>query len=226
MANLNIADREINWRTDILPKDVRNALDHFSKESWIRRQKWYLAGGTALALQVGHRRSVDLDFFTPQKGFSLGTLLGNLSRQGWETTFAREGTLYGKLRGGKVSFIAYPFFGPQRPFRRYGNIRVLAPEDIAVMKVIAVSQRGSKRDFIDLYWYVRNREALIPILKRLPRQYATVSHTFAHILTALMYFEDAEKDPMPRLFFRATWNGVKRYFRREVSRAARELLRL
>lgn len=226
MAGPNITSQEMNWRVDILLKNVAKALARLSKAQWMKRQGWYLAGGTALALQVGHRQSVDLDFFVPKKEFSMGALLGNLGKQEWETTFAREGTLYGKLHGGKVSFIAYPFFKPENPFRRYGNVRVLAPEDIAVMKIIAISQRGSKRDFIDLYWYVRNCEPLIPILKRLPRQYATVTHNFTHIVKSLMYFEDAEKDPMPRLFFKANWKDIKRYFRREIPRVARELLRL
>ena len=104
----------------------------------------------------------------------------------------REGTVYGRLLGAKISFIAYPFFRAKEPYAWYGNVRVLTPPDIAVMKIIAISQRGKKRDFIDLYWYVNNREPLIQILRRLPEQYPTVIHDYHHIIKSLMYFADAD----------------------------------
>ena len=187
---------------------------------------WYLAGGTALALHAGHRRSVDLDFFIPRGNFSLAKLVAHFPKSIWETDIAREGTIYGKLHGAKISFIAYPFFLPRHPYGRYGEVKILTPQDIAVMKIVAISQRGRKRDFIDLYWHVSKKEPLGAVLSRLSDQYPTVAHNYHHILKSLMYFEDAEGDPMPKLFFDADWKTIKAYFRREVPKAAKHLLGL
>ena len=108
---------------------------------------------------------------------------------------------------------------------RYGYIRLLKPDDIAVMKIIAVSQRGRKRDFVDLYWYCIHGGDLENTIHRMIRQYPQ-DHNTLHILKSLTYFNDAEKDPMPRLHFTADWPKVKAYFRREVPPMAKKLLRL
>lgn len=216
----------VAWRTDALPKDTVRALGFLADQAWLKRSPWYLAGGTALALHAGHRRSLDLDFFTPRGDFSLKVLLRHFSGKDWTTDIAREGTVYGTLLGVKVSFIAYPFFVAREKPSWYGCVRVIPPRDIAVMKVIAVSQRGRKRDFVDLYWYAAHHGSLAEVLRRLPEQYPTVAHDYHHILKSLTYFADAEADPMPRLFFTATWGQVKRYFQTEVPKIAREFLEL
>lgn len=96
---------------EVLPTDTKRALETFSEMSLFRGGGWYLAGGTALALQVGHRQSVDLDFFTQESDFDRLALEGVLLKTGnWNTTSATAGTLYGEYAGAKVSFIAYPFF--------------------------------------------------------------------------------------------------------------------
>jgi len=176
-----------------------------------------------LALQVGHRRSVDLDFFSPQADFSPQLLAKKLEGLGWKTTSLREGTLYGELNGAKVSFIAYPFFKSAENFLPYGAVKVLDKKDIAVMKIIAVSQRGRKRDFLDLYWYTKHEESLITVVRRLSKQYPTVAHDFHHIIKSLAYFTDAEEDPMPRLFFSVRWREVKKFFLKEVRILSQEL---
>ena len=187
---------------------------------------YYLAGGTALAMfYYEHRESFDLDFFTTEKTFSATEVIGHMP-DGWETDIVREGTIYGRLCGAQISFIAYPFFIPRVAPEHYGGIAILAPADIAVMKIVAISQRGRKRDFIDLFWYAMHSEPLQDVLLRLPDQYPIVAHDYHHILKSLVYFVDAEEDPMPKLLFTAEWKEVKRYFRREVPRVARHLLRL
>lgn len=208
-----------------LPKPTREAFLYCATLKFLQRGTWYLAGGTALALQVGHRQSVDLDFFTPQPRFRETDLERNLlETKSWTTSFRQEGTLYGVLRRAKASFIAYPFFQPADPFVRYGTLRLLTPSDIAAMKIVAVSQRGRKRDFVDLYWYCRQREPLSTVVQRAARQYPGQHENVNHILRSLTYFADAEADPMPRLNFSVTWAQVKRYFQTEVPKIARELL--
>lgn len=93
------------------------------------------------------------------------------------------------------------------------------------MKVIAISQRGKKRDFFDMYWYCKNREPLAEVVRRALKQYPQ-NLDLAHICKSFAYFEDAENDPMPQIFFKASWNEVKKYFRAEAARLARELIYL
>ncbi|MBI4268608.1 nucleotidyl transferase AbiEii/AbiGii toxin family protein [Candidatus Uhrbacteria bacterium] len=210
----------------VVPPATRRALGRCAEFSFLKKNGWYLAGGTALALQVGHRQSVDLDFFTPRKYFSEAQIEHALTSAGkWKTTLLDKGTLYGELDRAKMSFIAYPFFHPTAIRAFYGLVGMVVPADIAVMKIIAISQRGRKRDFLDLYWLCTHGESLSALFRRVTRQYPQ-DHNIAHIIKSLTYFDDAEADPMPPLFFKATWTGIKSYFRREVPRLARELLRL
>ncbi len=227
MASIN-KDSKIEWRPDILPLTTKKALEFLSAQNWLARSQWYLAGGTALALYTGHRTSLDLDFFTPQKKFNLKNLLAHFSEDKgvWMADVAEEGTVFATLLGAKISFIAYPFFIAKERPHRYGFVRIVHPRDIAVMKAIAISQRGRKRDFVDMYWYVKNREPLSDILRRLPEQYPTVAHNYHHILKSFMYFDDADQDPMPRIFFDATWAEIKKYFQKEIPKITKEFLGL
>ena len=217
----------INWHYEILPVETKQALDFLSKEKWLEKSGWYLAGGTALALQVGNRRSVDLDFFTTQKDFDEKKLLTNfIGNSNWKTSVEEKNTIYGVLLNAKISFIAYPFFVPKQEFIQYGSINVLSPIDIAVMKIIAVSQRGRKRDFFDLYWCAKNIKSLDNLITKLKVQYPSVAHDYNHILKSLVYFADAESDPEPEIYFKASWKEVKDFFEKEIPRITVELIGL
>lgn len=216
--------QSIKWHTEILPTATKKAMDYLATEKWLKKTQWYLAGGTALALQEGHRSSVDLDFFLPQKDFSSAKLLNRFPKNIWGTDILREGTIYGKLFKAKTSFIAYPFFKPAKSYKWYGNIKILDKHDIAIMKIIAISQRGRKRDFIDLYWYCLKYTPLINLIKCLQDQYPNISHNYHHIIKSLTYFDDAENDPMPKLFFKASWKDIKDFFKREIKQIAKKLL--
>ena len=115
---------------------------------------FYLAGGTALAIQLGHRESIDLDWFS-REDFSNSRVKESLSKLGQlEVNSEEEGTLHGVLDGVKISFLRYPYENlfPLISFER----TYLADErDIAAMKIDAVSSRGSKKDFIDMYFLLQ-----------------------------------------------------------------------
>ncbi|MBI4050409.1 MAG: nucleotidyl transferase AbiEii/AbiGii toxin family protein [Candidatus Doudnabacteria bacterium] len=215
----------VNWRLEVLPSASLKALNFLATQKWLKQTAWYLAGGTAMALQVGHRSSVDLDFFSPKK-FDHGKLVANFPKKYWKTSMLREGTVYGALHKAKVSFIYYPFFVPQKPLHPYGTVKVLDEADVAVMKIVAISQRGRKRDFVDLYWHCRNREPLTDVVKRLPKQYPNVSHNYHHVLKSLTYFSDADVDPMPEIYFPANWEQIKAFFQIEAPKALTEFLGL
>lgn len=221
----SVIKKQLDSNLSILPSETKKAFIFLSQQAWVGDSGWYLAGGTALALQAGHRKSVDLDFFTMKSKFNSKTVLGNfVNNNDWRTNFEEENTIYGELFKAKVSFIAYPFFVPKQDFIKYGAIKILHPLDIAVMKIIAISQRGRKRDFFDLYWCAKNIESLKKTIKRLKVQYPTVAHNYHHILKSLVYFSDAESDPPPEILFKAHWRGVKDYFKKEVSTIAKTVI--
>jgi hypothetical protein len=214
-------------RLEALPPETVAAFRTSATLGILSTGGWYLAGGTGLALQVGHRRSVDLDFFTAERDFSIADLERGMMEAGtWATTLSSRGTLYGEFNGTKLSFIAYPFFKPSAASVRCGTVTIRSVDDIAVMKVIAVSQRGKKRDFVDLYWYTAVHGAeLTALVVRMSNQYPQ-DHNLRHILKSLCYFDDAEDDVMPTVFFDADWEAIKTWFEREAPRAAKTLLRI
>lgn len=207
-----------------IPIKTQKALKLLSEQSWINKNGWYLAGGTALTLQLDHRESVDLDFFTHQNEFETEFISNSLIPYKWQVTRVDKGTLYGELDGTKISFIAYPYFAPKYSYIKYGYINILDLRDIAVMKIIAISQRGRKRDFFDLYWYSLKEEPLLSIIKRITIQYPKTQHNFHHIIKSLVYFEEADDDPEPQIFFDTNWKQVKQYFLEIVPKIAKKLL--
>ena len=221
------AEEQIELHFDALPKTTKKALDFFAEQKWLKNTNWYLAGGTALTLHAGNRKSVDLDFFTTDPEFKTESIMKHfLNDPNWKTSFAEAGTIYGELFKAKVSFIAYPFFVPKQVMTTYGFVRILSPLDVAVMKIIAISQRGRKRDFFDLYWCIKNLEPLPDILRKLKKQYPAVAHDYHHILKSLVYFVDAESDPEPEIYFKATWKEVKNFFNSEIPKAMKEVVGL
>lgn len=207
-----------------LPKTTHEAFEILSQQNWIKENGWYLAGGTALALQWNHRVSVDLDFFTTKPDFDTEDIISKLSAYKWITTLREKGTLYGELKGAKISFISYPHFVPKQPFISHKFINILDAKDIAVMKIMAISQRGKKRDFFDLYWHITYKEPLIDILKRVNEQYPNKEHNYHHIIKSLTYFQEAEEDPEPQIFFDVKWKDVKEYFLSIIPDVANKLL--
>jgi len=225
--SLRLNMQQNNFHFEALPPETKQALESFSEMPLFNTGGWYLAGGTALALQIGHRKSVDLDFFTSEKEFDelkLERTLINTDK--WDTSSKDSGTIYGEYLHAKVSFIAYPFFTSSGKYAHFGTIKILTPEDIAVMKIIAISQRCRKRDFVDLYWYVKNREPLEEILQRVQKHYPRKNLNMTHFLKSLNFFAEAESDPMPTLLFDATWEEIKKYFQTEVPRITKKMLNL
>lgn len=218
--------RQIKWHLDILPRHTKKAFNLLAEHSWLKHSDWYLAGGTALALQAGHRSSVDLDFFTPKDNFNNRILLRHFKNHNWSVSINKQGTIYGELEGAKISFISYPFFIPKLPLKHYGAICLLDSLDIAVMKIVAISQRGRKRDFFDLYWCAKNIAPLKKFILKLKAQYPSVAHDYHHILKSLVYFADAENDPTPKINFNANWPQVKKFFTDEVPKITKEIINL
>jgi len=121
---------------------------------WRAMDQFYLAGGTALALHLGHRQSRDLDFFTqaPQERLpalaDLDRVLARFQTVEWELKTADQ--IQCRLDGVSVTFLAYPF--PHRfPFQPWRGLAVADARDIAVQKAYTVGRRAQARDYLDLH---------------------------------------------------------------------------
>lgn len=197
-----------------------------SAEAWklVRRmaasgllEGWTLCGGTGLALQLGHRYSEDLDFFRESR-IDLEQLLANLSELGSVTIHSRASdTLHASFEGLRLSFLRAeaPLLFPGALYR---GLAVADRRDIAVMKVVAIGGRGSRKDFVDLFVYLRTGESLEGVFTLLRRRYTRIDYNEYHLLKSLVFFQDAETEPMPRLIRRLTWSEIKKGIIAEVKK--------
>lgn len=170
-----------------------------------------LAGGTGLALQLGHRISVDFDWFCRPEEFpeSLRSRLTGLGRPLALIQESRR-SFECLVSGVKCSFFGYPATFDAASHSLHG--RPLAPvEDIGVMKLIAVSQRGAKKDFLDLHEILKTRD-FATIVRRARTMLSEMPMNPVHLAKSLVYFEDAEGDPDPVVLSGADWQTVKRFF--------------
>ena len=181
---------------------------------------FYLAGGSGLALHLGHRQSNDLDFFS-RRSFRpelLARRLTMIARP--EHLSMGEGCLECWIAGFKIQFLYYPY-RLLRPLHKTEYGLLADPQDIALMKLIAIGQRGCKRDFVDLACFLKNfpNVFLLELFGDLPRKYGSMNR--AHLLRALTYFAEAESDPMPRMRWPLKWDEVKK----QLENAVKDLFR-
>ncbi|HWG22262.1 MAG TPA: nucleotidyl transferase AbiEii/AbiGii toxin family protein [Terracidiphilus sp.] len=210
-----MTDREPDaWHREVIPASTESTL-HALEETHLL-EGFYLAGGTGLALQFGHRLSLDLDFFSPEH-FEEDAFLQRLhGLHGFALASKAPYTLHAIVETTKVSFLgfAYPMLFPLRSFL---STPVADPRDIACMKVSAIAARGTKRDFIDIY-LAAQRYGLDEILRMFEKKFAQSNYSTVHLLKSLTFFADAEKDPMPHMLVPLQWEGVKQFFVRESPR--------
>ncbi len=185
---------------------------------------FYLAGGTALALQLGHRSSVDFDFFSPTNPVLVEwreRVLEDINRLGKvEIQSQNDGTLLIRLDGVPISFFKYPYQFVGDPIV-LDNLKIASILDIGLMKIAAIIGRGRKRDFVDLY-FIAQEISLNEIFKHSKRKFPSVRDFPIQASRALVYFADAEADKLPRMFTPVRWSSVKRFFEHEVSRLSKK----
>jgi len=181
-----------------------------------------LAGGTGLALQLGHRISVDFDLFTSPDEYP--TLLLDRIRGAAGTTQViqdKRDTLDVLLDDVKCSFFSYPY-----PFSSasgvYQGVALASALDIAAMKLIAIAQRGAKKDFVDLYVCLRHH-TFEAVFANALRRFGSDSMNPVSIGKALVYFADARNDPDPmpaggvaQNDNPANWDPIETFFQKHV----------
>lgn len=199
----------------VLPAHSLELLKRLEKDPAPQLRGWTLAGGSGLALLKGHRVSEDLDFFRTDD-LDVRSLHDVFGRHGrYETLQEADHTLTVILRRTKVSFfrVPDPFLFEPAPYR---FCRLADARDIALMKLVAISGRGSRRDFIDLRTILRDQPTLREYFDDLPRKYGPDRINAYHILKSLTYFEDAENEPMPRMREPFDWEECKAFFIRQA----------
>jgi len=185
----------------------------------------YLAGGTALALQIGHRISVDLDFFT-LKEFDENTLEIELQKTGFYKGDGKAWkTIWGMISQTKFSLFYYPY-KIISDYINFEGINLISKPDIAAMKINAIETRGSKRDFIDLFFLAKDY-SIEQMLEFYNLKYQTLQDHLYIIIRSLGYFEDAEMDEKsPQMLIDVSWPEVKNFFQKESLRLAKEKLNI
>ena len=174
-----------------------------------------LVGGTALALQYGHRQSIDLDFFGDLKCDKSETK-NILSQYGKVTVLKETETIrIYVIDGIKVDFVHYSCYPWLTPAVIENGLRLASPKDIAAMKVNAIEGRGTRKDFVDIYFLLKHFK-LSELLEFYKQKYP--EYSFFRALMSLTYFDDAEQQPMPNMLNPISWDVMKQKIIAEVKR--------
>lgn len=171
---------------------------------------FYLAGGTALAIHLSHRISVDLDWFTPTS-FADGMILAQSLRNSdisFEIEQVSPGTLHGSVNGVRVTFLQYQY-PLLKPIEHWNEMScpLASLEDLACMKLSAVAQRGARKDFCDIYALGKNVFSLSQMLGFYQKKFSI--RDIGSVLYGLVYFDDAESERMPRMLLDVSWREIK-----------------
>lgn len=178
---------------------------------------FYLAGGTACALHLGHRISYDLDFFSDKK-FDTLHLTRKLKNDGdFVIDYSDRDTLTGKFINTNISFIYYKYKMVKEPGTFLG-LNIASLEDIGCMKIEAIAARGKKRDFVDLHFILEELQMdLAAFFAFYNNKYAGEKYNEVHILKSFTYFEDADGDPDLNMLKPGKWETIRKFFIKQES---------
>ena len=196
-----------------LSEEQRRTLDRLRAAS--ERLGLYLAGGTAIAIHLGHRTSRDLDLFSREPNLDLERVRSDLVElANSEVISISDATLALRVDGVPVDVVRYPYplLNPTWPGPRAFPIASL--EDLATMKLSAAARRGIRRDFWDLHEIFQNGTVTLEsALESYVRRYGLKESDLYHVVKSLTFFDDAEADViMPEGMSKETWDAIKEWF--------------
>jgi len=192
-------------KMNVMPPKQKILFDYLAQQEWLKA--FYLAGGTGLALQIGHRESVDFDFFN-DKDFVSQDILNYLKTIGdVKLILNTDNILHCLVDGIQIAFFSVNYKLIDDTLN-HDNFRICSTLDIFLMKLQAIAGRGSRKDFIDLYFLLKQFK-LKNIERYYSKKYNIALQSDYHLLKSLLYFDDAEKNPMPKMFVPIEWDEIK-----------------
>ena len=212
--------------TGILPKGTTTVLEKMAP--LIRQWGFYLAGGSGLALQLGHRISEDLDLFSISP-FDSANLYFTLQPKAstFEEILTEENTLLLILDKVKLSFFCYPVPLLFEPLS-FEGIEVADWKDIMAEKMKTIAQRGSKKDFYDLFEVFDSKNLTIKeAVEIFKKRFKNTGINLYHVLKSLVYFEEAEVEPEPVYIKEPMplWTTVKGFFIQNIQEFSEEMMK-
>lgn len=205
---------DLFWNT--ITENMHLVLSGFTQSELGNR--FYLAGGTALSLQIGHRLSVDLDFFSPTEDIpsiragldkALAPLNATLADSSW-------GNLVYLAKNVRIGFYGYGY-SLVEPLIKDKEVHLASIMDIALMKLDALLSRAARKDFYDLY-FICQTIPLEQVFDKSPQKYPSVRDFETQSVKRLVYFENAELEAEPAMLKRIDWQTVKEYFTKRVKK--------
>jgi len=172
-------------------------------------ENFYLAGGTGLALYLGHRISNDLDFFTEQD-INHNELELIFGKEKSPKIYQSKNSIWYKFGNIEISFFKYPYRCIE-DFQKIFNIRLASKKDIYAMKTMALIQRGAKKDFYDIYEFF-NEYTIKEIKEILITKFDFNNVNFYQLVKAINYFDDAEMNPDVKSLKSVEWDKIKNFF--------------
>lgn len=175
-------------------------------------KNFILVGGTSLALQIGHRNSIDIDLFGNQNIIP-DIFIDKLNEFGnVEISQASKNIFITSINDVKVEFVNYKYPLLEN-FIEINGIRLASKQDIAAMKLNAILGRGSRKDFIDLY-FLLNDFSLKEMIAFFNKKYSDGSVFL--LFKSLTYFAEADAQPQPQMFLDFDWETCKQKIIEEV----------
>ena len=199
----------VHWQ--VVTPTMRELLRFIGRRPFARR--FYLAGGTALALRLGHRLSVDLDFFsttdevTRSTRQEILTALAPLTPQALEDV---DGNLLLEVSGLHIGFFSYGY-PLLEPTDNLENIAIVSLVDVGLMKLDALISRGSRKDFLDLY-FIAQQIPLPDLLALGQTKYPYARDFELMTVESLVLFENADRDIQPTTLVNVAWEDVRQFF--------------
>jgi hypothetical protein len=208
--------------TDKIPENTRKILEILAPSL---PPATYLAGGTALSLHLNHRSSFDIDLYS-RKMFNEITQIQRLKQTipSFEVVSTEWQTIQGKSKDTDISifFYEYPLLEPELTHK---GVSIASIPDIAAMKLEAISTRGLKRDFFDLYTICTHFNYSIDhIINLANHKFSHGDQYTPHYLKSLIYFTEAETMPERAHIVDSEWQTVKQFFVNQTTKASRKLI--
>jgi len=193
---------------EAVPQSTLGILKDLSNYQYIS-ENFYLAGGTGLALYLGHRISNDLDFFTEQD-INHNELELIFGKEKSPKIYQSKNSIWYKFGNIEISFFKYPYRCIE-DFQKIFNIRLASKKDIYAMKTMALIQRGAKKDFYDIYEFF-NEYTIKEIKEILITKFDFNNVNFYQLVKAINYFDDAEMNPDVKSLKSVEWDKIKNFF--------------